>query len=94
MTNYRGHHYIGAWHYVLLDILYCIPLVGWIFLLIHAFSPVEENRRHYARSYFVRLFLLLLILGISAAVVYFVSGPEGLKNIMAGIEEEYHGMIR
>jgi len=35
MAKYHGkYHYMGAWKYVLLDILYAIPVIGWIFLLV------------------------------------------------------------
>ena len=43
---------IGAWAYFGLNILYAIPIVGFIFLIIHACSSGNINRRSFARSFF------------------------------------------
>ena len=82
MAKYRGtNNYIGAWHYVLLDILYAIPVIGFIMLLVHSFSSNNENRRHYARSYFARFLLALIIIVIVGVVLYFTLGEAELKRI-------------
>lgn len=79
MAKFTGkYHYLGAWKYVLLDILYAIPVIGWIFLLVHAFNHgpenCHENRLHYARSYFVRLLLVVLAVVALAVTVYLTIG--------------------
>lgn len=85
MAKFRGKRfYLGAWSYVFLDILYMIPVVGFICLLVHSFSSDEkdENRRHYARSYFARMLLFLIIGLIGAAIIYFTIGfDQSLKEI-------------
>lgn len=86
MARYHGkHHYIGAWHYVLLDILYIIPLIGLIFLLIHAFDHTNENRLHYARSYFVRLLLALIISATVVGLMYIIIGADESWNTFNNI---------
>lgn len=77
MAKFHGkHYYLGAWSYVLLDILYIIPVIGFIFLLVHSFSDQDENRRHYARSYFARLLLAIIICLIAVGVFYLAAGQE------------------
>ena len=92
MPKYRGkQYYMGAWHYVLLDILYALPIIGLIFLLVHAFSANNENRCHYARSYFARFLLIVIILALVAGMFYLIAGQEAfqdaLKDIERGLQE-------
>ena len=49
-------------------ILYNIPLIGWIFRVIHAIAATNVNKRNYARSYFVILFLLILIFVVTMLI--------------------------
>ena len=91
MAKYRGtNNYIGAWHYVLLDILYVIPIIGFIMLLVHSFSSNNENRRHYARSYFARFLLAVIIFVIVGVVLYFTLGEGELQRIA----DEWNRIIR
>lgn len=77
MAKYRGtSNYIGAWHYVLLDILYAIPVIGWIILAVHCFKQDKESRMHYARSKFAHLLLGLIVLVISTTILYFTVGKK------------------
>lgn len=77
MAKYHGkRHYLGAWKYVLLDILYAIPVIGLIFLLVHAFNHNHENRLHYARSYFVRLLLVVIVCAVVVGALYLTLGAE------------------
>ena len=90
MAKYRGKHfYLGAWGYVLLSILYMVPVVGLIFLLMHSFSKEDqyENRKHYARSYFARLLVVVVICVIAAAAYYFINGQEAAKELVTQIVE-------
>lgn len=74
MGTYHGkHQYLSAWSYVWLDILYSIPLLGFIFLVIHCFSKNNENRMHFARSYFAKLLLVLIIGGVGMLIFYLVN---------------------
>lgn len=79
MAKYRGKdRYMGAWSYTFLSILYCIPIVGLICLIIHSFDLNNENRMHYARSFFTSLLLALIIAGIITLVFLFVPGAEDI----------------
>ncbi len=77
MAKYKGEtEYLGAWSYAFLGILYSIPIIGIIFLLLHSFSNNNENRRHYARSFFAKFLLAILIGGSAFLIMYFIIGPE------------------
>lgn len=60
---------ISAWGYFGYRILYSIPLIGWIFLFIHAFGASNVNVRRHARSYFCTLLLVLVLVGVLVALI-------------------------
>lgn len=81
MAKYRGtNHYIGAWGYVGLEILYGIPVIGWIFLIVHCFSSEHENRMHFARHFFARLLVALVVVAIAALVLYLTVGRQYMDH--------------
>ena len=41
---------VGCFGYIGLDILFAIPIIGWIFLIVFCFSDANINRRNYARA--------------------------------------------
>lgn len=72
---------IGAWGYFGLTILFSIPLIGFIFLLIFAFSGGNVNRRSFARSYFCGVILVLI------AIVAIIVLAGGLEVVMEFIQQ-------
>lgn len=64
---------ISAWGYFGYQLLFSIPLVGFILLIVFAFDSSNINRRNFARSYFcvwllvIILVVIMSILGISFA---------------------------
>lgn len=52
---------LRAWTYFGLQILYAVPVVGWIFLICHAVGSRNINKRSFARSYFCVYILLVLV---------------------------------
>ena len=58
---------LSPWSYFGLGILYSLPLVGWIFLIVHAIGSTNLNRRNYARSYFCVYVLAIILIGIVTA---------------------------
>ncbi len=81
MASYQGDgKYIGAWHYVGLEILYAIPVIGWIFLIVHCFLPENPNRMHFARHFFVRFLLGIVIMLILMLVLYLTVGRQLLEH--------------
>ena len=60
---------LSPWSYFGLQILFSIPVVGFIFLIVFSISSANINRRNVARSYFcvlvVALVIFLVVLTIS-----------------------------
>lgn len=91
MHKYHGSQdYIGAFHYVLLDILYAIPVIGLIFLLSHSFNTNNVIRLHYARSYFVRLLLVVLIIVLGGLALFLFNKP-AFNDASSNITEWFKG---
>ena len=74
--NYKP---VSAWGYVGYTILFCIPLVGFILLIVFSLSDKNINRRNYARSYWCMLLLSILI----AVIIFVLSMVFGLSLISA-----------
>lgn len=61
---------ISAWGYFGYQLLFGIPLVGFIMLLVFALGGTENvNLKNYARSYFCAFLIGLVILIFVGAVV-------------------------
>lgn len=64
---------LGAWAYVGYNILFAIPLVGFILLIVFAFSNDNINRRNYARSFFCT-WLIVAIIAVIVGVILLIAG--------------------
>ena len=66
---------LSPWKYFGLEILYALPLVGWIFLICHAIGSKNLNKRNFARSFFcvyllaAAIIAVLSLLGVTANVL-------------------------
>lgn len=60
---------LSPWSYFGLQILYSVPLVGFIFLIIFSFNGSNINRRNFTRSYWCGL----LIVAIAVASVLIIA---------------------
>ena len=69
---------LGAWGYFGYQLLFSIPIVGFICLIIFALSDTNVNRRSFARSYFCGFIIAAVIL-----IVVFALGLGG--TILAAI---------
>lgn len=59
---------ISAWGYFGYNILFSIPLIGFIFLLVYALGGTRNiNLKNYARSFFCIYAIVGIILGILIA---------------------------
>lgn len=73
---------ISAWGYVGYQILFAIPVIGWLFLIIFACSNSNINRRSFARSYFCVLVIVLLLGGLIALVGWAFGGLDYLQGLL------------
>lgn len=64
---------MGPWAYVGWQLLFSIPLVGFILLIVFSFDDKNLNLRNFARSYWCAL-LIGLILAIVIVVLLVVAG--------------------
>lgn len=71
---------LGAWSYFLYNLLFSIPLVGWIIALVFAVGGTNRiNLRNYARSYFCVLLIAVVLAFIIIAIVFGVVGTEAFR---------------
>ena len=60
---------ISAWGYFGYEILFSIPVIGFIFLLIFALGGTRNiNLKNFARSYFCVLIICIVFLAIAFAL--------------------------
>ncbi len=65
---------ISAWGYIGYSLLFCIPIVGFILILVFSFSGSGNiNRRNFARSMLIG-FIIALILSVILGVVLYNTG--------------------
>lgn len=72
---------LSPWAYFGLQLLFAIPVVGFIFLIIYSCNGSNINRRNFARSYWCSLliggivaviyFVVILVLGLAAGSSYY-----------------------
>ena len=77
---------LSPWTYFLLNIVYAIPLIGFIVLIVMALGGTDNiNKRNYARSFFCSLLvsaILILIFGSSILAIV-QSLLEDMNGMMA-----------
>ena len=59
---------LSPWAYFGLNILFSIPIVGFVFLIVYTFSNANINRRNYARSFWCSAILALILFGVLFAI--------------------------
>ena len=68
---------LSAWAYFGYQLLFAIPLVGFMLLLVFSFSDDNINRRNFARSYFCSLLIAVILI---AFFIIFGFGIEMIDN--------------
>ena len=64
---------LSPWAYFGYNLLFAIPIVGFILLIVFSCSGANVNRRNYARSFWC----LLIIVAVAALVVLIVAAATG-----------------
>lgn len=57
---------LGMWSYFLWQILFALPIIGFILVIIQALAANNKNLKNFARSYFCVLIILIVIIVIAA----------------------------
>ena len=68
---------LGAWAYFGYQLLFLIPLVGFICLIVFALNNQNINRRNFARSYFCIYVILIAIIILVIVLVGATVGGSG-----------------
>ena len=60
---------ISMWGYFGYELLFSIPVVGFIFLIIYAFGGTQNrNLKNFARSYFCFIIIVFILCMVIAAI--------------------------
>lgn len=70
-TQYKP---LSAWAYFGYQILFSVPIIGFIFLIVFAFNNDNINRRNFARSYFCSMLLAFILIIIIIIIIATVAG--------------------
>lgn len=61
----KAYRPVSGWRYFLHALLYSIPVIGWLFMIGHAFADKSRHIRSFARAY--TFLTLLAVAGAFAA---------------------------
>lgn len=76
---------ISMWGYFGYEILFSIPLIGFICLIIFAFASNNKNVKNFARSYFCMLILVIVLFVICLAIVSATGAVISLEDIVGSL---------
>ena len=77
---------ISAWGYVGYQLLFSIPVIGFIMLLVFSCGGASNiNLKNFSRSYLCVL-LLVAVIGVIALAVALAVGAIGTAGMMAAVE--------
>ena len=60
-----GYQPISMWGYFGYQILFSIPVIGWIFVIVFALTATNQNLKNFARSQFCLLIIWIVLLCLS-----------------------------
>ena len=75
---------ISMWGYFGYEILFSIPVIGFIFLIIFAIGSKNVNKKNFARSYFCFTIIALVFAAIIIAFAMLTGATEYLAQVLAG----------
>ncbi|SDY07367.1 hypothetical protein SAMN02910264_01353 [Ruminococcaceae bacterium YAD3003] len=75
---------ISMWGYFGYEILFSIPVIGFIFLLIFALGAKNVNKKNFACSYFCYTIICLVIFVIIFAIAMMTGATANLAEVLGG----------
>ncbi len=69
---------LGAWAYFGLQLLFCLPIVGFICLIVFSFDNGNINRRNFARSYWCALLIQVILIALMVVLVLVLGLDESI----------------
>ena len=67
---------ISMWGYLGYTLLFCIPVIGFIMIIVLSFAPSNKNVKNFARSY-----LILIIISVIIAIILGFAGVSLLGSM-------------
>lgn len=75
---------ISMWGYFGYQILFSIPIVGFICLIVFALGAKNVNKKNFARSYFCYTIICLVIFAVVFAIAMMTGATATLSDVMGG----------
>ncbi len=75
---------ISMWGYFGYEILFSIPVIGFICLIIFALGAKNVNKKNFARSYFCYTIICLVVLVIIFAIAMMTGATANLAEVLGG----------
>lgn len=86
-TGAQEYSPLSPWSYWGLKILYSVPIVGFVFLIIFSIKKDNLNRRNFTLSYWCSVVLVLIVIGIIAAILLVTGAADSLGEAFETIKE-------
>lgn len=80
--GYNSDKPISSWGYVGFNILWAIPVVGWLIWLWTALFSNNQNKKSYARSFVCGFILIVLVVAV-VAIAFVALYALGLIDLSA-----------
>ena len=73
---------ISMWGYFGYQILFSIPVIGFILLIILSFAPRNKNLKNFSRSYFCLFILGLIVTIVMIAIGFAVGAVDSINDLI------------
>ncbi len=74
---------ISMWGYFGYELLFSIPVIGFIFLIVFAFASGNRNVKNFARSYFCMFILGIVVTIVLVAIAFAMGAIESFDDILS-----------
>ena len=71
---------ISMWGYFGYEILFSIPIVGFICLIVFALGAKNVNKKNFARSYFCYTIICFLVFLVALAIILATGAVESVQT--------------
>ena len=75
---------ISMWGYFGYEILFSIPVIGFICLIVFALGAKNVNKKNFARSYFCYTIICLVVFIVVFAIAMLTGATESLAQVIGG----------
>jgi hypothetical protein len=71
---------LSPWAYFGYSILFALPIIGFIMLIVFSCKKSNINRRNFARSYWCKLILCIIIIAVAVLVAALTVGLDRISD--------------